>query len=69
MVKDVMLETGDQSPGSSSACPISLLCCLKHRDLTVMPPSKNILKTRIQDFKIAVKKLTLAEEDMFTKGR
>lgn len=78
MVKDVMLETADQSSDSFSACPISPFCCPKHHtveqrrgswDLTVIQPNQNIPETRIPDFRITVKKFTLAEEDMVTNRR
>lgn len=77
-VRNVELEAGDQGSDSLSACLISLLCCPKHhtveqqrgrQDLTIIHPTQNILKTRIQGFRIAVKDFALAEEDVVTNRR
>lgn len=74
MVGNSELGTGDLGPDSLPACLISFLCCPKHpgemeqqrgrQDLTIIHPTQNILKTRIQGFRIAVKDFTLEEVDV-----
>jgi len=78
VAKDVMLETRDQSSDSFSASHIFLLYCPKHHaveqqegkvGLAIIQARQNIPKTRIQDFRIAMKKFTLVEGDRVINRR